>query len=334
VSDDEGLLAEACAIADDIDGGTRPAGCDACDARSNAARQLQVLANLIHAWRGQPPALREGPPCMWGPLQVLQKIGEGTFSEVFQAIDNRTGREVALKLLKPGPWPSEPIARAILEDSLALAGVRHANVIAVYGVAAHDGRMGIWMERLQGCTLEERLVARGPFVPRDAITVGIHVCRGVAAIHRAGLLHGDIKAQNVLQVDAGRLVLVDVGSGGRRGKSAVVRRPLAGTPLCLAPELFEWQPATERSDIYSIGVLLYHLVTGAYPVTGRTVAELRASHASGRRQRLADCRLRMPGGFVAAVERALAHDPSQRYAGVPALQAALTRLTGSRELHL
>jgi serine/threonine protein kinase len=328
VREDDRLLAEACAIADQIGDDGGPTVRDRHDARSPAERQMRALADMIHAWRGQHASRREGTPRAWGPLCILQQIGEGAFSKVFRAVDVRNGREVALKLLKCGPWPSEAIARAIIEDSRALCRVRHANVIAVYGAASHDSRMGIWMERLHGCTLEERLGRLGPVAARDAILIGLDVCRGTAAVHRAGLLHGDIKAQNVVQADDGRLVLIDIGGIAWGGGRASARPPLTGTPLCLAPEVLDRKPATVRSEVYSIGVLLYHLVTGAYPVSGRTLPDLRAAHASGRRRPLAECRPHLPGGLVAVVERALAHDPSRRYAGVPALQGALASLTG------
>jgi len=322
VRDEESVLTAACAISDAID--REPMGAqDAVSPPRAMAAPMRALADLIHAWRGRQPAARADSPSVWGGLRILRQIGEGTFSDVFQAHDPDSGREVALKLLKPGPWPSEAVAHEIIKDCHALARVRHANVIAIYGAARHDGRLGIWMEHLRGRTLEQCLAERGPLAAQDAILAGLDVCRGAAAVHRAGLLHGDIKAQNVVRTSDGRNVLIDVG--GCRA-AAGVRPQVAGTPLCAAPEILAWRPANVRSEVYSIGVLLYHLVTGEYPVTGRSLPDLRAAHAAGHRQTLAQCRPGLPDAFVAVVERALAHRPSQRYAAAPALQAALARL--------
>ena len=119
--------------------------------------------------------------------------------------------------------------------------------------------------------------------PAESIRIGIDLCRAVAAVHAAGLLHRDIKAQNVMRADDGRIVLMDFGTG--RELATAAASDLAGTPLYLAPELFAGEPATVQSDVYSLGVLLYHLLTGTYPVTGKrcTTCAWRTSAANRAR---------------------------------------------------
>ena len=123
-------------------------------------------------------------------------------------------------------------------------------------------------------------------------------------MHRAGLIHRDIKARNVMREEGGRIVLMDFGAG--RDLQSREARPLsvAGTPMYMAPELLAGQPATPSSDLYSLGVLLYHLVTGEFPVEAQTMGELRAAHVAGRRRHLRDVRPDLPLAFIQAVERA------------------------------
>lgn len=115
----------------------------------------------------------------------------------------------------------------------------------------------------------------------QAIDIGLELCRAISAVHGADLLHRDIKAHNVMRADDGRIVLMDFGTGRELDDDA--SSDLAGTPLYLAPEVLRGQKATVRSDIYSLGVLLYHLVTGSYPVKARTVREVRRAHDRGER---------------------------------------------------
>ena len=145
--------------------------------------------------------------------------------------------------------------------------------MAVYGAQVMDAGVAIWSEFLRGRTLAEIVERDGPLGPQEAVVVGDALCRALAAVHNAGLLHRDIKAQNVMREAGGRIVLMDFGLGQPQQGAAEWTRTteVAGTPLYLAPELFERVPASKSSDIYSVGVLLFYLVTGTFPVTGRTL---------------------------------------------------------------
>ena len=124
-----------------------------------------------------------------------------------------------------------------------LARVRHPNVVTVYGVDRHDGVVGLWMEFVDGLTLARVVATRGALDPREAALVGIDLCRAVAAVHKAGLVHRDIKAHNVMREGSGRIVLMDFGAGELRTERSGAGSA-AGTPLYLAPELFDGAPAT------------------------------------------------------------------------------------------
>jgi serine/threonine-protein kinase len=296
-------------------------------------RDLRLLAAVAGVHRA---VELDPPPSQWGHLRLLESVGRGSSGEVVRAWDTRLDREVALKLL-----PSEPPderqrdavsaftllrgdAESILREGRLLARVQHPNVVTIHGAAQVGGRVGLWMEFIHGYTLEQILQKDGVFAPADAIAIGIELCRAMTAVHDAGLVHRDIKAQNVMRDDNGRIVLMDFGTG--RELDADATNEVAGTPLYLAPEVFRREPATVRSDIYGLGVILYHLVSGAYPVRGSTVADLRAAHERGERAplRVAAPAVRAP--LARIIERAIDPSPERRFPAAAELGDALAGL--------
>jgi eukaryotic-like serine/threonine-protein kinase len=257
----------------------------------------------------------------WGPLQLLERVGQGTHGDVYRAWDTRLDREVALKLLHRRDSAGEREVSSVIAEARMLARVRHPNVATVYGADRTEGRVGLWMEFIHGRSLEHILRDQGPFSAREATLIGMDLCRALAAVHGAGLLHRDIKAHNVIREAGGRIVLMDFGTGLDRDDDSPPG--LAGTPLYMAPEILGDQEPSVRSDIYSVGVLLYRLVTGSYPVQARSVQEVRDQHARGQRTFLRDARPDLPENFVQIVERALSGRPDGRYESAGAMEAAL-----------
>ena len=289
-------------------------------------RQDEKPATPRDEQRAQPSqAVEQGT---WGHFRLLETIGKGSFGVVYRAWDTKLDSEVALKLLDS--------TLQIPTEARSLARVRHPNVVSVYGTDQINGRIGIWMELVKGRTLANHLQTHGQFGAREAAGIGVDLCRALAAVHAADLMHGDVKAHNVMRAAGGRTVLMDFGTGKELRTGSDSRTPgagdFAGTPLYVAPEVFEGQPRTKRSEIYSLGVLLYHLVTDAYPVEGRSRADLELAHARGDRKHLRDLRPDLPEAFVVAVERALAVNPDERYASVGAFEAALLRFDGGERL--
>ena len=258
----------------------------------------------------------------WAHLRILERIAAGSSGEVYRAWDTRLDREVALKLLPVDSLLGERTSTIIHEGRL-LARVRHPNVVTIYGAEQIGNRIGLWMEFVRGRTLEQHLQSGADFSVERVLQVGIEVCRAVSAVHGAGLVHRDIKAQNVMLADDERVLLMDLGTGREAGDREA--SDLTGTPLYLAPEVFDGQPAGARSDIYSIGVLLYHLVTRSYPVDGRSAREVAAKQARGERTSLTNTRGDLPPDFVRIVERALARNPEERYDSANAMQADLSQ---------
>lgn len=306
------------------------------ETRSLAA-ELRVLSAVagVHRAEATPPtpparhaaaAGEAGGPGRWGNLELLEPVGAGASGEVYRAWDTRLDREVALKLLPAGEPPADGTSPVIQEGRL-LARVRHPNVATIYGAEWIDGRIGLWMEFVRGRTLEDLIEAGQAFAPSEVIDIGLEVCRAVSAVHAAGLLHRDIKTRNVMRADDGRVVLMDFGTGREQAD----RRPAgAGTPLYLAPEAFRGQPATVRGDVYSVGVVLYRLLTGAYPVTAGSLEDLRRAHERADRTDLDAIRPDLPAGLVTVVRRATEADPWRRYESCDAMAAALASLASPR----
>jgi tetratricopeptide (TPR) repeat protein len=272
--------------------------------------------------------LPDQPIGRWGPLELLECIGEGTFGQVFRARD-ALHREVAAKLLRPNRGSVDRLGEKVLREARILARIRHSNVVLVHNAEAHDGRVGLWMELIRGKTLEHLLAAHGTFSAREAAFIGQDLCRALAAVHAAGLVHRDIKAQNVMREEGGRVVLMDFGAGQVVGDGAAAGQ-ITGTPLYLAPEVLDGHDATVRSDIYSLGVLLYHLVTNDYPIRARSLKELRAAHTENRRVRLHDARPdSLPDALVRVIEKATDPVPERRYATAGEMQSELVQSSGA-----
>lgn len=289
-------------------------------------RELAVLAAVaaLHHDRTSPDA----PAQRWGHLQLLEPIGRGAFGEVHRAWDTRLDREVALKLL-PAGRESGQRASAIIHEGRLLARVRHPNVVTIYGAEQIGDQIGLWMEFVRGSTLQQILARHAVLTVAEVVDIGLELCRAVSAVHRAGLLHRDIKAHNVMRADDGRIVLMDFGAG--RDASDHAASDLTGTPLYLAPEVLRGHPAGVRSDVYSLGVLLYHLVTGSYPVRGQTVRDIQQAYERGERVRVQTARRDVPAKLASIIERAIDLQPERRYQSADALEADLAGLKPHRK---
>ncbi len=292
---------------------------------------LKRLEAVIHAHRSgsgggsaTSPRAVEPPTTYWHHLVLFESVGSGAFGNVYRAWDTKVDREVALKLLPAAGTSS----RSPLSEARNLARVSHPNIVTVYGAEQADGHVGIWMEFIQGQTLAEMVRELGPMSAREVVGIGVDLCRALSALQAASLLHRDIKAHNVMREVGGRIVLMDF-SGAWTSEPRDAPANVSGTPLYMAPELFESRPPSVASDIYSLGVLLFYLLSGRVPVEGATVAELKDAHRRGARVRLRDLRPELPEAVVQVVERAIEHDAHNRYQTAGELEHALVGTFGA-----
>jgi TolB-like protein/Flp pilus assembly protein TadD len=262
------------------------------------------------------PSIR---PQTWRHLFVSDIVGRGGFGVVYQAHDPKLDKVVALKLIPAASVRSE---NEVLGEGRRLARVRHPNVVTVHGADYEDGYFGLWMEFVRGRTLRQIVEQRGPFGPEEALVIGLEVARALAAVHQAGFVHRDVKAQNVMREDGGRVVLMDFGAGVEFHGLADLPRT-AGTPVYMAPEVLEGGASTPQSDIYSLGVLLFYLVTGRHPVSGSTWTDVQSAHLAGRRALLRDLRPDLPAKFVHCVDQLTAPSVDERVQSAGAAEALL-----------
>ena len=271
----------------------------------------------------------EPVPARWGGFTILGEIGHGAYGTVYRARDENLNLDVALKVIRPRQPAAFLNPDRALNDARLLAQLNHPNVVRVFSAHRVGGDVGISMELLAGRTLEELVTHQGPFNAREAMLFGADVCRALAAVHQARLVHGDVKAQNVMRAAGGRTVLMDFGAGYDVKTDEAAGRRLAGTPLYLAPEIFDGEPRTASGDIYSVGVLLFHLVTEKFPVEGQTGADVRRQHqAHAPRRMLRDLRPDLPDAFIQVVERATATEPKDRFHTAGELESALNVALG------
>ena len=266
-----------------------------------------------------------GATAAWGSFTLLARVGHGGFGEVYRAWDPHLQREVALKLLLRGAVEGEAEYGAMLREARALASVRHPNIVPVHGIDRHDGRVGFWTDFVRGKTLSVLVEEQGTFGAREAALIGLDVARALSAVHRAGLLHRDIKAENVMREEGGRILLMDFGL------SALEQRQtnIAGTPNYMAPELFEGGRSTVATDIYAMGVLLYFLVAGDYPLHLRGLNTREALESFPKRRPLMDVRPDLPESLLRTVSTAMETDPAKRFQSAGQLANALAEALGT-----
>jgi hypothetical protein len=268
-------------------------------------------------------------PTHWGEFRILSELGRGGFGCVYSAYDEGLAKKIALKIVRPSDPARIP---EVMREGQMLARVRHPNVVTVHAVRRVGDEVGFVMDLIDGESLADRVHRVGRLGAEEAVAIGETLCHALAAVHAAGLLHRDIKARNVMRDSGGRIVLMDFGAGREEGSTD--GDELTGTPLYLAPELYLGQPASRASDIYSVGVLLYYLVSGSHPVEGATPIEIAGAHWAGTRRLLVDRRPDLSPDFIHVVERAIAPEPPRRYQSAGELFEALHTLAARSQLLL
>jgi Flp pilus assembly protein TadD/tRNA A-37 threonylcarbamoyl transferase component Bud32 len=259
-----------------------------------------------------PPA---GPastePRRWGDFQLLQRLGQGAFGEVWRAWDPVLEREVALKLLLPRGLNPEQEFASIVAEARAMARVRHPNIVPVYGVDRRQDRVGFWSDFIRGRTLSQYVRAEGALAAGETMAIGSALCQALSALHHAGLLHRDIKASNAMIDEDGRVLLMDFGLS----QDLRIAADVAGTPNYMAPEVRAGDPQTVCSDIYAMGVLLLFLATGTYPLSAPAPAAPPDWKLTGDDLSIASLR--------AIVATATHSDPRQRFPSAAAMNRSL-----------
>ncbi len=286
--------------------------------------------------RGAPLSLygeELAPGARAGGFLVERVRHRGVMAVLYRARDERTGAPVALKVMRPQYTASESALRRFDQECRTLEQLAHPHIVRVLESGElRDGRPWLAMEWLEGRDLGEELAAHGPFSPREALRVLEPVLSALGAAHALGIIHRDVKPQNVMVrptpegpphvtlLDFGIAKLLDPGSHA----TSLTSTGIVGTPLAMAPEQILRGPVDARTDIYALGVLLHQLLTGQPPFRAGSQAELEELHLNApppAPSHLAP----VPGALDAVVRRCLAKRPADRYPDTGALLEDLRR---------
>ena len=258
-----------------------------------------------------------------GRYELGALLGQGGMGAVHDAIDRRLGRPVAVKILR-GDLAAQPNARRRFEtEAHAAARLAHPNVVTVFDSGEEDGVPFLVMERLPGRTFADELAA-GPASVARVREVAREILAALSAAHTAGIIHRDIKPGNALLTEDGHVKVSDFGiaktvDDTEQTQTAV----LVATPGYLAPERLAGEPASQRSDLYSVGVLLYEALSGRRPFAGDTPLAVMRAIERGKAEPLTSMQRALPADVVAVVERAMSRNPRRRFASAEEMAAAL-----------
>ena len=256
-------------------------------------------------------------------------LGGGGMAQVFLARDEVLERDVAVKVLREEYAEDGEFVERFRREALSVASLSHPNIVQVYdrGVS-EDGRYYIAMEYVPGGTLKDRIVRDGPLDPDTAVAVAVQTAEALGAAHERGLIHRDVKPQNVLVTASGDVKVADFGIA-RAAAADVISRTSAvlGTARYMSPEQAMGREVGPASDLYSLGIVLYEMLTGEVPFEADTPVAVSMKHVNEPPRPPREVRGEIPEGINAVVLKLLEKDPAARYASAEALVADLNRAT-------
>ena len=265
------------------------------------------------------------PGVSFAQYRIVDRIGSGGMGEVVLAEDTSLQRMVALKFLPAHAAADADLKDRFLREARAAAALNHPNIIHVYEVGEHEGRPFIAMEHVDGATLRDRM-ADGPFPLEEALAHGLHLAEALAEAHRMGVVHRDIKPGNIVFDRSGRPKLLDFGLAAMSGAEPITRDgSTLGTVGYMAPETIRGQAADRRSDVFSLGVVLYEMLTGKSPFRQQTEASTLDAVLHREPEPLSRSRAGMPPTLQAVLDKALQKDPQLRHQTADDLAADLRR---------
>lgn len=268
-----------------------------------------------------------------GPYRLTKLLGRGGMGVVFLGHDDELDRRVAVKMLSPGLMADTTSRERFLREARAVAAVSHPSIVAIHRVESGDKLPWFAMEYVPGKSLEEHLADGRRFSATQVIRIGYQVATALAAAHGASLIHRDIKPGNILIEDeSGRVRLLDFGlARNTAGTGLTTSGTLLGTPSYMAPETIAEQPQDERTDLYALGAVLYHLLAGAPPFQADTVVGTIYAISRGDFPPLAD-RSTASAELLQTVERLLHSDPNSRFQTAGEVATTLRALRKGRTL--
>src|ERR671935_945476 len=259
-----------------------------------------------------------------GRYVLEELVRAGGMSSVFKARDTLLERRVALKILHPHFTDDEQYVERFRREARAVASLSHPNIVTILDRGEDEGRQFLVFELVEGQTLADVLREEGRLPVRRALEIAIQVARGLAFAHEQGLVHRDVKPQNVILNGDGRAKVTDFGIARSLDVQGVTQSgAVLGTSNYIAPEQASGQPVDRTTDVYSLGVVLFELLTGEVPFPGESFVAVAMQHVSEAPPSLLEVRPDVPARVAHAVARALEKDPAARFPTMDAFAAEL-----------
>ena len=271
-----------------------------------------------------------------GRYRISAHLGSGGMAEVYCATDLQLGRNVALKILHERFAADEEFVERFKREASSAAGLAHQHVVGVYDRGEWEGTSYIAMEFVSGRTLKQIIVEQGPLDPQRAVDLTVQILRAARFAHRRGIIHRDFKPQNVIVDDEGRAKVTDFGIARAGASDMTQTGSILGTAQYLSPEQAQGHAVGARSDLYSIGIILYELLTGRVPFEAESAVTIALKQVSEAPVAPSEHNPRVTPELEAVVLRALAKEPRERFADadefIAALDAAASRIPSPRAI--
>src|ERR687885_1052372 len=254
-------------------------------------------------------------------------------ADVFLAHDNVLGRDVVLKLLKDQYLGDEKFIERFRREAQSAAALSHPNIVSIFDRgSSEDGTYYIAMEYLPGGTLKDRILRRGALPARTAAAVALQIAEALRCAHERGVIHRDIKPHNILITESGDVKVTDFGIARAASSSTMTRTgSILGTAHYISPEQAMGEPVSQGSDLYSLGVVLYEMLTGTLPYDAETPIGIAMKHVNGHLVPPRELNPDVPKGIDAITIRLLAKNPDERYSDAAELIEDLERVTKGLE---
>ena len=261
-----------------------------------------------------------------GRYQVIEEIGSGGMGEVYLAEDTELGRKVALKFLRSDICRDEGCRARFRREAQAAARINHPNIVTIYEVSEYQGRPFLAMEMVEGRDCHD-IINRCELDLDNIIDFAIQICEGLNEAHNSGIIHRDIKPSNIILDSKGRCRLLDFGLAAMLGSERQTPQGVAiGTVGYMSPEQVNGRQADNRSDIFSLGIVLYEMITGRQPFLKETVRETFSAITHSIPEPLARYKVNVPTGLQKIIDKALDKNPEMRYQHVGDMLTDLRRI--------
>lgn len=264
--------------------------------------------------------------------QIIKSIGEGGMANVYLAYDTILDRNVAVKVLRGDLATDEKFVRRFQREALSASSLSHPNIVEVYDVGEDNGQYYIVMEYIEGCQLKQLLKKRGRLTLSEVIDIMLQITDGLSVAHDAYIIHRDIKPQNIMILDSGLVKITDFGIAMAMNSTQLTQtNSVMGSVHYLPPEQANGKGSTLQSDIYSMGILMYELLTGELPYKGDNAVEIALKHLKENIPSVREKFPEIPQSVENIIIKATAKNPKNRYADARSMNEDLrTCLDDSR----